>query len=594
MKDKLAIHLLQDIPSDLYDTFRSLQFASNQRKYNSLFAFTALAAGGMQKGIWINPGPPSMSTLHGKAYHEIFDLQEQYPMMSVTNNSRFYIYDSDFTNQANSLRINPRISATLRSYVQNNIPWARQYKAAVDEVINSNQVISGPAFIEFAEVSRINDGPVVGQPVVAPEIAAIPYASGERCSSTQPIITYPKNSPDNKPRFLPLWSSAIEPLQFPLLFCHGESGWSKGHFSESPRLKSRRLDASNKTHVPFLFYCRQRLLCEPIFKINSRITQEWCCSMYSRFEEETLTFAETNQMQVRLASFRSIAKSSGTGTPRKLLPASFHGSPAKRKRDTEDALAVVNRRGRPHVMITITCNPLWPKIVRNLEPHQIATDGPDLCCRVFKIKLSQIMAELKSGKVFGEYHFHLSCIEYQKRGLPHAHVCIKFKGNGPNTPQLIDSWIWAQLPSETIAQGALRENVIKYMVHRPCGSDNPNSVCMETNRSTNRKSCDNNYRQPWRSTATVNEITGRVEYKRIDNGDRPTIRQKVNGVWKDVQISNAWIVPYNPYLLLLFNCHICVDAVTASSRIMYLYKYVHKGADMAKARIAGASSEIEQ
>lgn len=132
------------------------------------------------------------------------------------------------------------------------------------------------------------------------------------------------------------------------------------------------------------------------------------------------------------------------------------------------------------------------------------------------------------------------------------------------------------------------------MVHRPCGARNPDSVCMETNRSTNRKSCNTHYPQPWRTTATVNEQTGRVEFKRIDNGDRPTIRQKVNRVWTDVEISNEWIVPYNPYLLLLFDCHICVDAVTASSCIMYQYKYVHKGVDMAKARISGVSSEIEQ
>ena len=35
---------------------------------------------------------------------------------------------------------------------------------------------------------------VIGQPVAAPEIAAILYPSGQQCSSTQPIVTYPKNS----------------------------------------------------------------------------------------------------------------------------------------------------------------------------------------------------------------------------------------------------------------------------------------------------------------------------------------------------------------------------------------------------------------
>ena len=48
------------------------------------------------------------------------------------------------------------------------------------------------------------------------------------------------------------------------------------------------------------------------------------------------------------------------------------------------------------------------------------------------------------------------------------------------------------------------------------------------------------------------------------------------------------------YLLLMFDCHICVDVVTATSCANYLFKYVHKGADYAKARIQGITSEIEQ
>ena len=33
----------------------------------------------------------------------------------------------------------------------------------------------------------------------------------------------------------------------------------------------------------------------------------------------------------------------------------------------------------------------------------------------------------------------------------------------------------------------------------------------------------------------------------------------------DVEIGNEWVVPYNPYLLLRFNCHICTDILSGSS-----------------------------
>ena len=83
-------------------------------------------------------------------------------------------------------------------------------------------------------------------------------------------------------------------------------------------------------------------------------------------EENTLRFIEAAYFQQRLASARSIPQSTCADKPGQLVPVSFHGSPAKRKNDTEDALAVVNRKGKPHLMITMTCNPLWPEIVQNL------------------------------------------------------------------------------------------------------------------------------------------------------------------------------------------------------------------------------------
>ena len=86
------------------------------------------------------------------------------------------------------------------------------------------------------------------------------------------------------------------------------------------------------------------------FKTNSRIAQEWACDSMSRLEED-LSFAENTPLQQRLATDRSIRNFSNSENPGKILPASHPGSPAKRKSDTEDALAIVNRQGRPHLFI---------------------------------------------------------------------------------------------------------------------------------------------------------------------------------------------------------------------------------------------------
>ncbi len=44
---------------------------------------------------------------------------------------------------------------------------------------------------------------------------------------------------------------------------------------------------------------------------------------------------------------------------------------------------------------------------------------------------------------------------------------------------------------------------------------------------------------------------------------------------------NRWVVPYNPYLSLLFNCHINVEVCTFVTAVKYLYKYIYKGHDRA-------------
>ena len=113
-----------------------------------------------------------------------------------------------------------------------------------------------------------------------------------------------------KPRFLPLWSLAYETLQLPLLFLRRESGWSKGHSNKTPPYKSKTMNRANDSHVPFPFYCRQRILSESIFKTNSRTAQEWACDSMSRLEEERLSFAENSPLQQRLATDRSIRNSS--------------------------------------------------------------------------------------------------------------------------------------------------------------------------------------------------------------------------------------------------------------------------------------------
>ena len=47
------------------------------------------------------------------------------------------------------------------------------------------------------------------------------------------------------------------------------------------------------------------------------------------------------------------------------------------------------------------------------------------------------------------------------------------------------------------------------------------------------------------------------------------------------EFDDTWVVPYNPFLCLKYDCHINVEICNSVSAVKYLYKYVHKGHDKA-------------
>ena len=70
-------------------------------------------------------------------------------------------------------------------------------------------------------------------------------------------------------------------------------------------------------------------------------------------------------------------------------------------------MSVVARKGKPHLMVTMTCNGNWPEIQDNLLPGQCALDCPDLCNRVFRIKLKALMHDL-THNIFGKAQYFLN------------------------------------------------------------------------------------------------------------------------------------------------------------------------------------------
>jgi hypothetical protein len=243
----------------------------------------------------------------------------------------------------------------------------------------------------------------------------------------------------------------------------------------------------------------------------------------------------------------------------------------------QDSMAIARYYRTVDIFMTVTTNPDWPEITREIFEGQHPSDRPDLIARVFQLKKEAIIRDIYKNGVFGHAVAYVYAIEFQKRGLPHIHLLIFLEqGQKLLTPEDIDTAIWARWPDPE-TQPLLFETVKKCMVHGPCGAANPRSPCMENGRCTKR------YPKAF-TDRTVMDDNGYPQYLRPNDGRAYDVR--------GVQVDNSWIVPYNPYFSAKYNCHINVECAVSLGSFKYAFKYIQKGGDVAGLEIRNKRDEI--
>ncbi|CAM6125447.1 unnamed protein product [Calypogeia fissa] len=94
-----------------------------------------------------------------------------------------------------------------------------------------------------------------------------------------------------------------------------------------------------------------------------------------------------------------------------ILPSTYGGSPRNMMQAYQDAMAIVRTYGKPDIFTTFTCNPDWPEIRAKCLPCQNPSDRDDIIARVFKLKLKELLADIKSG-VLGKPVASIYVIEF--------------------------------------------------------------------------------------------------------------------------------------------------------------------------------------
>ncbi|KAI8563236.1 hypothetical protein RHMOL_Rhmol03G0096700 [Rhododendron molle] len=257
-----------------------------------------------------------------------------------------------------------------------------------------------------------------------------------------------------------------------------------------------------------------------------------------------------------------------------ILPSSFTGSPRHLFEIFQDSMAIMRYNHHPDIFLTMTANPKWSKITSALLPHQTAVDRPDLVARVFELKRKALIKEVEKDEVFGQKIAHVCIIEFQKRGLPHMHVLFFLKGGDKiHTCAQVDQLVCVKFPNPE-DDPELFETITSYMVHGPCVAQNSHASCMK-----NRK-CTKRYPRDFVETTTMDE-NGYPIYRRCNDGKVYIVRGH--------EVDNRDVVPYNPHLSKIFNCHINVEVFAR----MRCVKYIYKGYDRTM-MVLGLANEIKQ
>ncbi|XP_074323537.1 uncharacterized protein LOC141660451 [Apium graveolens] len=327
-------------------------------------------------------------------------------------------------------------------------------------------------------------------------------------------------------------------LQYPLLFPHGEDGFHlKIKFQKTADSSCKpRGFLSLKNYYSYVFQIRES---------DGKKRLWWFC-----IHQTTLRNKLYNNICRSVSRGDLDSSNIGKGI---VLPAGYVGSKRYMQQNFQDALAVCRYIGHPVIFLTMTCNSLWDEIQKMMEyvPGCISRDCPNIISRVFRLKLDQLMVDIKDRKHFGVCIGVMYVVEFQKRGLPHVHMLI---------------WLDAD------SKKNLKQNVdnFEFMIHGPCGLQNVKSPCMKDLR------CIRHFLKKYCARTTFDDSGFPMYMRRMKN---------ITVEIRKAELDNQWVVPYNRDLLVKYQCHMNVEIYCHACSLKYLFKYYLKGHDRATVHV---------
>lgn len=572
---KVQLQKVSETPEPLRSIFQgnstlSRSFFLRPRMYNNSFAFTSMVA---EAAGAVN-GPQSYR-IHGQVFHQSSALLPRAGHPPAF--AQLYIIDTAEAlehrkRNLQGMGYSEELLRVLSELMHSISPFVESY-VTMKEIVKEEERLAKETGQQIRDVTMVFDNRKGGfdrrryNVPMCNEIAAVFVSRDGNIPLNRGIVVKHRGGGLKR---ISLLNPLLDAMTYPLLFPLGDSGWCPDIMMKN----DKRLSIAS-------FY-RYRLYERPgefsALHMSRAIFQQFVVDVYCRIEDNNLSYIQHNQKKLRVDSYRAVADfvagSNDNDTLRigkpVVLPASFSGGPRNMIQHYQDAMAIVCAHGKPDLFITFTCNPRWDEIQENLMQGQHATDRPDIVARVFKLKLDMLRHDIEKNDIFGKIVAFVGVVEFQKRGLPHAHILYTLRpGSKPTCGSDYDELVSAELPDK-IKDPQLFELVRTHMMHGPCGAG-INRPCLDNNGK-----CTKQYPKVF-ANETKENVNGYPQYRRRDDGRYVEIMGR--------KLDNRSVVPYNLFLLQKYKAHINVEICSSLQSVKYLYKYCYKGHDAASLRI---------
>jgi hypothetical protein len=352
-----------------------------------------------------------------------------------------------------------------------------------------------------------------------------------------------------KAKKIPQQTMLYNQLVYPLIFWDGHGGCGSRDADDWKRVTT----LIRKTAIALVLQPREHFI-----HAMAMLREEFICAVSGRLSNLRIKFLAQAEKRyfVREDEVRAGDVGEKEYGMRAFIPASLTDSAEYWGEVATKCFAISTQFGAPTFFLTFTMNPYWCEFEALKRGPGTYSDSA-MAAIVFKMKLSALMNFIQTEEVLGTVRAFVWRVEYQRRGLPHAHILF-WTNCDTMDMAVIDRIVNVRFAKrspfyehqEMVTD--FRTLIRKYQLH------SHSKRCKGPNGS-----CKYGYPQ---KPAVATSLQGHdYVFQRNEN--------------------EVDVVPHSPAILSKFRSHHCLEVIHSDQCIGYVLKYCAKNTDQGEVMV---------